>query len=61
VLGFGNQNVSTYTWLQFRAAQRPANASNPGAPENALNQLDTFKDFQVRIKDAASNTRWWQS
>jgi len=56
VLGFGNQNVSTYTWLQFRAAQRPANASNPGAPENALNQLDTFKDFRVRIKDAANNT-----
>ena len=56
VIAFGNQNVSTYTYLSFRAAQRPRNASNPSAPENALNVVNTFKNFRVEVKDASNST-----
>lgn len=56
VLSFGNQNVTTYTYLSFRASQRPRNASIPSAPENTLNTLNTLKNFRVQIKDAANNT-----
>jgi dienelactone hydrolase len=47
VLAFGNQNVSAFTYLHFRAAQRPG---------HALNALDTFKDFRVQITDASNTT-----
>lgn len=46
-LSFPNQNVSTYAYLHFRAAQRPG---------HAFNVVDTFKDFTVRLEDAPSNT-----
>lgn len=56
VLTFGNQNVTGYTYLSFRAAQRPRNQTNPAAPENTLNDVNTFKDFRVQIKDASNTT-----
>jgi dienelactone hydrolase len=56
VFSFGPQNVSGYTYLHFRAAQRPQNQSNPSAPENTLNTLDTFKDFRVELRDAPNHT-----
>jgi acetyl esterase/lipase len=56
VLAFNPQNVTGYTYLHFRAAQRPRNASNPAAPENALNDVNTLKDFRVELRDAANNT-----
>lgn len=47
VLAFGNQNVSGYTYLHFRAAQRP---------NSPLNTLDTFKNFRVQLTDASNTT-----
>ena len=56
VFAFANQNVSTYQHLHFRASQRPVTPANPSDPLLAFNTQDTRKDFQVRLKDAASNT-----
>lgn len=53
VMSFNPQNVGSYTWLHFRAAQR-RRSSNTAAPENTLNVLNTLKDFRVRLTDAAN-------
>jgi hypothetical protein len=55
VMSFNPQNVSSYTWLHFRAAQR-RRSSNTAAPENTLNVLNTLKDFRVRLTDAANTS-----
>jgi hypothetical protein len=47
VFPFGPQNVSTYAYLHFRVSQRPG---------NALNVVDTFKNFRVQLTDAPGNT-----
>lgn len=47
LLEFNPQNLNTYERLEFRVTQRPG---------SALNTLNTFKDFRVRLRDAASNT-----
>ena len=56
VFSFSNQNVTGYTYLSFRAAQRPRNVSNAAAPENALNDVNTFKDFRVQLTDQPNHT-----
>jgi hypothetical protein len=47
VFTFPAQDVSAYTYLHFRASQRPG---------HALNTLDTFKDFKVQMADGGGAT-----